>query len=109
MVTKVKAAEKPKEEPEVIVISSDDETEEKEKKQYVPKTNKARDKNAKAFSSVLSARSKVVPLFLFYYFAFWNVVVWNLGAHFHCCLCSNNTYCPPLGCLWTPQGAGLEH
>ncbi|WVY89829.1 hypothetical protein V8G54_035343 [Vigna mungo] len=61
VVAKVKAAEKPKEEPEVIVISSDDETEEK-KKQYVPKTNKARDKNAKAFSSVLSARSKVVPL-----------------------------------------------
>ncbi|XP_027938889.1 G2/mitotic-specific cyclin S13-7 [Vigna unguiculata] len=53
---KAKATQKPKEEPEVIVISSDDESEEKE--EYVPKANKARDKDAKAFSSVLSARSK---------------------------------------------------
>ncbi|KAL9316039.1 hypothetical protein ACSQ67_017040 [Phaseolus vulgaris] len=57
VVVKAKAAQKPKEEPEVIVISDDDESEEQDK-QYVVKGNKTRDKDAKAFSSVLSARSK---------------------------------------------------
>ena len=73
MVVKAKAAQKPKEEPEVIVISDDDESEEQDK-QYVVKGNKTRDKDAKAFSSVLSARSKVVSLFLYLSFTFWNVV-----------------------------------
>ncbi|CAJ1971237.1 unnamed protein product [Sphenostylis stenocarpa] len=56
VVAKAKAAQKPKEEPEVIVISSDDESE--KEIQSVVKGKKTRDKNAKAYSSVLSARSK---------------------------------------------------
>ncbi|XP_027332322.1 G2/mitotic-specific cyclin S13-7 [Abrus precatorius] len=59
--TKVEPGQKPTQEPEVIVISSDEESEEKEKQAVdVRKTRKERSagKNAKAFSSVLSARSK---------------------------------------------------
>ncbi|TKY57116.1 G2/mitotic-specific cyclin-1 [Spatholobus suberectus] len=59
--TNVEPAQKAKEEPEVIVISSDDDSEEEKEKQSV-KGRKAREKsarkNAKAFSAVLSARSK---------------------------------------------------
>jgi hypothetical protein len=61
--TKVEPSLKPAE-PEVIVISSDDESEVKEKQ--ADKGRKIRErstkKNAKAFSSVLSARSKVIIL-----------------------------------------------
>ncbi|XP_061372573.1 G2/mitotic-specific cyclin S13-7 [Gastrolobium bilobum] len=59
--TKVEQAQKPTE-PEVIVISSDEDCEEKKEKKQVVKgrTTRARSamKNAKAFSSVLTARSK---------------------------------------------------
>lgn len=61
--TKVELAQKPTE-PEVIVISSDDDSEEEKEKQAVVKGRKTRErsarKNAKAFSSVLTARSKVI-------------------------------------------------
>ncbi|KAG5053244.1 hypothetical protein JHK87_005442 [Glycine soja] len=55
---KVEAAKKTKEEPEVIVISSDDESEEKPAAKGKKEREKSARKNAKAFSSVLSARSK---------------------------------------------------
>ncbi|KAG4962043.1 hypothetical protein JHK82_038730 [Glycine max] len=55
---KVGAAKKPKEEPEVIVISSDDESDEKQAVKGKKAREKSAMKNAKAFSSVLSARSK---------------------------------------------------
>lgn len=93
-IAKAKAAQKPKEAPEVIVISSDDESEEEEK-QYVAKGNKARDKDAKAFSSVLSARSKVVPFVPFFSFTW--------GCPFHCCLRSNNTICQPQAACGLPM------
>ncbi|KAL2316900.1 hypothetical protein Fmac_030776 [Flemingia macrophylla] len=59
--TNLEHSKKAKEEPEVIIISSDDESEE-EKESPAVKGRKARDmsvrKNAKAFSSALSARSQ---------------------------------------------------
>ncbi|KAL1347962.1 hypothetical protein HN51_023964 [Arachis hypogaea] len=65
--TKLEADKKPPTEHEVIVISSDDESEEeKKKKPQAAKGRKIREgvtrKNAKAFSSVLSARSKAAGL-----------------------------------------------
>jgi len=63
---KVGAAKKPKEEPEVIVISSDDESDEKQAVKGKKAREKSAMKNAKAFSSVLSARSKVDPFFFIF-------------------------------------------
>lgn len=100
---KAKATQKPKEEPEVIVISSDDESEEKE--EYVPKANKARDKDAKAFSSVLSARSKVgPPLFLFLLFYFLECCGLEFGVPFFTVVCVLTTQYVNLRLLVDSQG-----
>ena len=71
--TKVEPAKKPTREPEVIVISSDEESEEEKEKQQSVKGRKTRERptrgNGKAFSSVLTARSKVIRIpFLFFSF-----------------------------------------
>jgi hypothetical protein len=69
--TKVEPSLKPVQ-PEVIVISFDDESEVKENQAVNGRKIRERStkKNARALSSVLSARSKVIIILLFSYFVF---------------------------------------
>ena len=98
---KVEAAKKTKEEPEVIVISSDDESEEKPAAKGKKEREKSARKNAKAFSSVLSARSKVVPFFLHF-------LECGLGLGVEVLFFWSNNLLTS-GCLWTSKGFVGEH
>ena len=64
------------------MISFDDESEEKPTVKGKKEREKSTRKNAKAFSSILSARSKVVPFFSSF-FGIW-FGTWGWGAFFWC-------------------------